>query len=124
MIVVLDDFNAHTKEWYPLGKTTYEGTRVDVTTSQFGLKQLIHEPTHYIRERSSCTDLIFASQPNLVVESGVQSSLHQSCHHQTVFARFNLKVVFSPPYEREVWHFKKANVDHIGKAVNGFQWEK
>ena len=81
-------------------------------------------PTHIIGKRSSCIDLIFASQPNLVVESGVQSSLHQNCHHQIVFARFNLKVVFPPPYEREVWHFKKANVDHIRKAINGFQWEK
>ena len=36
-----------------------------------------------------------------------------------MFARFNLKVVFPPPYEREVWHFKKANIDHIGKAING-----
>ena len=59
-----------------------------------------------------------------MVESGVQSSLHQNCHHQIVFARFNLKVVFPPPYESEVWHFKKANVDHIRKAINGFQWEK
>ena len=64
-------------------------------------------PTHIIGKRSSCIDLIFASQPNLVVESGVQSSLHQNCHHQIVFARFNLKVVFPPPYERDVWHFKK-----------------
>ena len=47
-------------------------------------------------------DLIFASQPNLVVESGVQSFLHQNCHQETVFAKFNLKVVFPPSYEREV----------------------
>ena len=92
--------------------------------SQFGMEQLIHEPTHIIGKRSSCTDLIFAFQPNLVVESCVHSSLHQNCHRQIVFARFNLKVVFPPPYEREVWHFKKANVDHIRKAINGFQWEK
>ena len=43
---------------------------------------------------------------------------------QIVFARFNLKVVFPPPYEREVWHYKKANVDHIRKAINGCQSEK
>ena len=34
----------------------------------------------------------------------------------------DLKVVFPPPYECEVWHFKKANVDHIRKTSNGFQW--
>ena len=98
LIVVLGDFNAQTKGWYPLGKTTYEGTRIDGITSQFGLEQLIHEPTHIIGERSSCIDLVFASQLNLVVKSGVQSSLHQNCHHQIVFARLNLKVVFPPPY--------------------------
>ena len=124
LIVVLGDFNAQTKGWYPFGKTTYEDTRIDRVTFQFGLEQLIHEPTHIIGERSSCIDLIFASQPYLVVESGVQSSLHQNCHHQIVLARFNFKVVFPTPYKREVWHFKKANVDHIRKAINGFQLEK
>ena len=68
LIVVFGDFNVQTKGWYPLGKTTYEGTRIDGITSQFGLEQLIHEPTHIIGERSSCIDLIFAYQPNLVVE--------------------------------------------------------
>ena len=36
----------------------------------------------------------------------------------------NLKVVFPPPYERELLYLKKTNVDHIRKAINGFQWEK
>ena len=42
LIVVLDDFNAQTKGWYPLDKTTYEGTRIDGITSEFSLEQLIH----------------------------------------------------------------------------------
>ena len=121
LIAVLGDFNVQTKGWYPLGKTTYEGTGNDFIMSQFRLEQLIHETTHIIRRRPSCTDLLFASQPNLVVESAVQSSLHQNCHHQLVFARFNLKVVFPPPYECEIWHFKKENVDHIRKAIDSFQ---
>ena len=58
------------------------------------------------------------------MESGVQSSLHQNCHHLIVFAKFNFKVIFPPPYERDVSHFKKPNVDHIRKAINGLQWEK
>ena len=43
LIVVLGDFNAQTKGWYSLSKTTYEGTRIDDIMSQFGLEQLIHE---------------------------------------------------------------------------------
>ena len=116
LIAVPGHINAQTKGWYPLDKTNDEGTRTDSVTSEFGLEQLIHEPTNITRERSSSTNLIFVSQPNLVLESGVQSSLHQNCHHQIVFARFNLKVVFLPLCGHEVWHFQKANVDHIKKA--------
>ena len=76
LIVPLDDFNAKTNGWYHLGKTTHEGTRIGVITSQFGLEGLIHEPTHIIGERSPCIDLTFACQPNLVVELGLQSTLH------------------------------------------------
>ena len=77
-----------TEGWYPLGKTTCEGNRIDGYTSQFGLKQLIHEPINITGERSPCIDLIFASQPNLVMELGAQSSSHQNCYHQRVLARF------------------------------------
>ena len=59
LIVGLGDFNAQTKGWYPLGKTTYEGTTIDGIMSQFRLEQLIREPTHIIGDRSSCIDLIF-----------------------------------------------------------------
>ena len=38
LIVILGDFSAQTKGWYPLGKTNYEGTRIDGITSQFGLE--------------------------------------------------------------------------------------
>ena len=46
------------------------------------------------------------------------------CHHQTVFAKFNIKVHYPPPYEREVWHFKKTNTDHIKRTISGFPWER
>ena len=59
-----------------------------------------------------------------MVESRVWSSFHQNWYHQIVFARFHLKLVFPPPNEHEVWHSRKADVDHIGKVINVFQWEK
>ena len=68
----------------------------------------------------SCIDLIFSSQTNLVMSSGIHLSLHQNCHHQIIFAKFNLKVHYPPPYE----HFKKANTGHIKRAINGFPWER
>ena len=58
-----------------------------------------------LTDPSSCTDLLFTSQPNLVMESGVHSSLHQNCHLQIIHAKINLKVCYPPPYEREICHF-------------------
>ena len=73
---------------------------------------------------SSCIDLIFNSQPNLLIESGVHLSLHPNCHHQIIFAKFKLDIVYPPPYERKIWHYQKANIDLIKRAINLFDWEK
>ena len=52
------------------------------------------------------------SQPDMVMDSGVHASLHSHCHHQLIFAKFDLKVFYPPPYERNVRHFSQANSDH------------
>ena len=59
----------------------------------------------------------------MVLESGIHHSLHQNCHHQIIFAKFNLKAYYRPPYERTVFHYLWANVDHIQQAINLFGWE-
>ena len=46
LIVILGDFNAKSSNWYKHDTTTYKGSKIDAITSQFGLKQLIQEPTH------------------------------------------------------------------------------
>ena len=102
LIVILGDFNAKSTNWYKHDKTTYESSKIEAITSQFGLKQLFQEPTHILPNSSSCIDLVFTSQPNLVMESGVHSSQHENCHHQLVYVKFNLKVWYPPPYEREI----------------------
>ena len=84
--------NVKSSNWYKHDKTTYEGSKIDAITSQFGLQQLIKEPTHILTDSSSCIDLLFTSQPNLVMESGVHSSLH----HQMIHAKINFKVYYPP----------------------------
>ena len=124
LLTVLGDFNAKSKNWYNQDKTSFEGSTIENITSQFGLHQLINEPTHLLQNSSSCIDLIFTSQPNLVIESGVHPSLHPNCHHQIIFAKFNLKICYPPPYPREVWHYKEADTDLIRRALNEFNWER
>ena len=58
------------------------------------------------------------------MESGVHSSLHQNCHHRIIYAKINFKVFYPPPYEREIWHYQRANVDQIQRAIEQFSSEK
>ena len=57
------------------------------------------------------------------MESEVHSSLHPNCHQQITYAKFNLKIYYPPQYEREIWHYEKANVDHIRRSIDEFSWE-
>ena len=90
----IGDFNGKTCKWSEGDRSTIEGSKIDFVTSQFGLSQIIKELTHILKNSSSCINLIFTTQPNMVLESGDYNSLHQNYHHQILFAQFNLKVYY------------------------------
>ena len=85
--------------------------------------QIIKEPTRILKNSYSCIDIIFTTQPNMVSESGVYYSLHQNCHHQIIFAKFNLKIYYPSPYDKTISHYSHANVDHIQQTINLSDWE-
>ena len=89
-------------------------------TSANGVTHLTNEPTHLQTSNTSCIDLIFTDQPKLSVNPGVHASLHPICHDQIVHSSFNLNKFYTPPYQRLVWDYKKANL----KNVNSINWER
>ena len=104
LTVALRDFNAKSQTWFKNDKTSYEGSKLDILACSHRLHQLINEPTHLLDSSSSCIDLIFTFHPNLVMESGVQPSLHPNRRRQLVFTKFNLSIYYPPPYERTAWY--------------------
>ena len=44
---------------------------------------------------------------NLVMHAGVHSSLHKSCHHQILYAKFNLKIHYPQLLKMTLGIFKK-----------------
>ena len=76
LIAVLGDFNIKSKNWYVNDKTTTKGEKIEFATSQYGLHQIINEATHVLENSLFCVDLIFTSQPNLVVDSGFSGFIH------------------------------------------------
>ena len=47
LIVALGDSNAKMQGWYQNDITTFDGFKIDSTTSQFGLSQIIKEPIYF-----------------------------------------------------------------------------
>ena len=104
LMVVIGDFNAESKKCCILYSTNFAGITIENLTSQFGLSQLINVATHILEPSSSCIDLIFTTQPNLVVESGILASLHPNCHHQITFSKINLAQQAS-----KYWTYQTSN---------------
>ena len=48
LTVMIGDFNAKSKDWCAIDITSFEGSELDFLTSQFGLLQIIKEPTHIL----------------------------------------------------------------------------
>ena len=80
-LVILGDFNVQSKSWWCEDITSHKGCQIESLRMSYGLQQLISDPVH-LRNSSSCIDLIFTDQPNLIVDSGVHPSLYPKCHHQ------------------------------------------
>ena len=76
MLLVKGDFNMRSSSWWSDDIDTIEGTRLESITSYYGLYQIINEPTHILPSSTSCIDLIFTNQPNLVINNGARPSLH------------------------------------------------
>ena len=94
---------------------------VNLTTSQL-LQVTVDKPTHFINEYSSYIDLIFSSNPSLTKNCGIGHSIYDKCHHNIIYGTLNFKVPLPPPYYREIWVYKKANIQNIQKAISMFDW--
>ena len=79
LVIAQENLNVKLRQWYKNDKTRTEGSKIANLTS----------------------GLLITPQLNLVMESGIRSSLNSNCHHQIIYARFILKVYYLPPYERE-----------------------
>ena len=92
LTVMIGDFNAKSSNWYLKDVTSFEGSQIEFLASKFAMSQVINEPTHILDNSKSCVDLIFTSQTNMIRNSGV----HSNCHHQIIYAKFDLKLFYKP----------------------------
>ena len=58
------------------------------------------------------------------MDSGIHTSLHESCLRHIIRSKFDLKNFYPLPYERSIWHCIQANTDLIKKVIDNFDWKK
>ena len=117
LTTVIGDFNAKSNKWSEGDRSTIEESKIDFLTSQFGLSQIIKEPTHILENSSSCIDLIFTTQPNMVLESGVHHSLHQNCHHQIILPNLIWKYIIRLPMKGQFFTTPKQMLTIFNKQL-------
>ena len=92
LAVMIVHFNAKSSNWYINDGTSFEDPQIEFLSSQFAMSQVINEPNYILDNSKSCIDLIFTSQSNMIMNSGVHHSLHSNCHHQMIYVKIGLKV--------------------------------
>ena len=101
--------------------TTAEGREIENLLSSLGLSQLISESTNFEpNKKPSCIDLVITDQPNLVLDSGTRASLDSFCHHQITYCTVNFNIPPTPPFERRIWHYHRADTTLLKRNREGF----
>ena len=121
-VLITGDFNVRSTNWWKNDLSTSEGTQVDSITTSYGLSQIISVSIHILPNSSSCINLIFTNEPELVTESGVHPSLQPKCHDQIIFAKLNHEVEYLSLYERLIWDCKNPDIPSVNRATNIFDW--
>ena len=101
---------------------TSEGAQLDYRTSLSGMKQVTTKPTHILESSASCIDLIFTNQPNIIMDSGVHSSLHEKCYHQIIYSKLSLKLEYPPPHICKSCDYNRSETDSINRSIEFFYW--
>ena len=78
--LILGDFNCRSNSWWKGNISMKEGIDLESVSLSHGLHQLITDPTHILPQSSTCIDLIFIDQSNLVIDSGVHSVNIKTAH--------------------------------------------
>ena len=108
-------------KWYLHDKSNVAGEAL-ITTA--GYNHLINKTTYCVNGNSSCIDLIFTSNANLVTDFGVGPTRYEKCRHDLIFGKINFNIHVPPPFYRDIWVYKIANVEMIQTSIIDFNWKR
>ena len=85
-------------------------------TSTLGNTQVTGKATHVTNNSSFCTDLIFASNPSIIVDSGIEKSVCCSCRHDVIYGKINFRVTLPLTQFSTLWDYMNPDDSSIQRA--------
>ena len=98
------------------GETPNEGPNTDDVRPQFGPKQLIHDPTHILRNSLHCFDFYFSADSCIGFRIPFLFTSELSPSYR--ICKIQSQNLLPPPVEHEIWHYGKSKTDLILKTMN------
>ena len=65
-------------------------------------------------------NIIFTNQPNMVIDSGLHSSLQEKYHHKIIYSKLILNIEYPPPYIRKILDYNRFETDSINRSIEIF----
>ena len=117
-VFITGDFNLDTRK-----TTSYQ--KISTICQQFSVTQMIVEPTHFTGHFSSIIDLIFASNKNSILLSGVgEPFLDQNVrYHCPVYFVLNFHKNVAPAFYRHIMLFDRGDYQSLSRDIRETDWE-
>ena len=117
-IIITDDLNVN----FLTPQTT---RKIDSLCIQFMLYQSINQPTHFTETSSSLIDIIFVSDKEHLVLSGVGDPfLHQELrYHCPVFGILKLSKPKVKAFKRHIWNYNNGDYDLFRNKALNIDWD-
>ena len=68
----------------------------------------------------SFIDLIFCTNQSVISNHGLDVSIFDKSHHNIIYGKVDIRVLFPSSYVQEVWDYKKANIENIKKPISTY----
>ena len=116
-VIITGDFNLNTMNENQFRK-------IEALCNQFNLLQCIDEPTHFTENSMSTIDLLFVTNKNSILTTGVgEPCLGLSVrYHCPVFGVFNF---FKPRFkniQRTIWNYDQGDYNQLRACLASFDW--
>ena len=116
-IIITGDFNFDTNK-------PASSRFVSSLCQQFGLTQIINEPTHFTENSSSVIDIMFLRNPNTLLSSGVSDPfLNQNQrYHCPIFGVFKFEKIKSKSFKRRLWKYQNGDYNLMKIKSRSINW--